>query len=137
MKIRLLLLILIVSVLTPVNADAFFNRDCANLKKRVTSNQLKYEIAWDKYQVALGKFKAISNPTSGADQEVANRLRVTYKAIENILNDMDKFPKCLAKPHSKIKSDLAYAKSQQWATYQFRYGTAPEAELFNFLQYLK
>lgn len=123
-------------MLMPFPAEGFFNRDCSNLQKRVSANQKKYEKAWDKYQSALGRYQSIQNPPYGADQEVSNRLRVTYKSIEVILLDMQRFPKCLSQTLAKVRSDLAFVQKQQTAWHSFKYA-APESELFDFRQYLK
>jgi hypothetical protein len=95
MKKNMVVVLIIFSLLLPTPAQAFLNRDCSNLKKRVSTNQVKYEQAWDKYQSALGKYWAISNPRPGAGSEVANRLNVTYSVSELMLLDMKKYPKCL------------------------------------------
>ena len=133
---KLVVTVFAMVLMMPAPAEGFFNRDCSNLQKRVSANQKKYEKAWDKYQSALGRYQSIQNPPSGADQEVSNRLRVTYKSIEIILLDMQKYPKCLSTTLAKVKSDLAFVQKQQTAWHSFKYA-APESELFDFRQYLK
>jgi hypothetical protein len=123
-------------LLQPAPAEAFFNRDCSNLKKRVIANQFKAESAWDKYQTALGRYQAIRNPPYGADQEVANRLRVTWTAIETILKDMPKYPKCLAIPLKTVNQNLVDIKARKSEYVSFRYN-APLPEMYDFRTYLK
>jgi hypothetical protein len=123
-------------LLQPTSAEAFFNRDCSNLKQRVSANQIKFERSWDKYQTALGKYQAIRNPPYGADQEVANRLRVTWISIETILKDMAKFPKCLSVSTQIVKQNLSDIKVKKSEYVSFRYG-APLAETYDFRTYLK
>jgi hypothetical protein len=128
---------LALSLLMPIPAQAFLNRDCSNLKKRVNTNQAKYEKAWDKYQTALGKFKAIKEPPLGAEEEVANRLRVTYSVIEVILLDMRKYPKCLSRPLTLINKNLVDTQRKKDEYVWFRFGGGPLPEIFDFRTYLK
>ena len=130
------LTVFVLSIAVPSPTQAFFNRDCANLKKRVNTNQIKYEKAWDKYQTALGKYQAIKDPPYGADQEVANRLRVTYSTIEVMLIDMAKFPKCLVQSITVVNKNISDLKKWKTEYVSFRYG-APMPEIFNFRTYLK
>ncbi len=130
------ILVLSFLLLQPAPAEALFNRDCSNLKKRVSSNQIKFEMSWDKYQTALGKYQAIRNPPYGADQEVANRLRVTWISIETILKDMKKFPKCLSVPIQTVNQNLADINVKKSEYVSFRYG-APIPETYDFRTYLK
>ena len=130
------ILVVCLVLLQPVPAEAFFNRDCSNLKMRVSTNQVKFEKAWDKYQTALGRYQAIRNPPYGADQEVANRLRVTWISIETILIDVAKFPKCLSLPIQTVKQNLSEIKVQKSKYVSFRYG-APLPEIYDFRTYLK
>ena len=134
---RLTILLVIFSMTLPSPAQGFLNRDCSNLKKRVGANQVKYERAWDKYQTALGKYQAIKDPPVGADQEVANRLRVTYTAIEVILQDMGKYPKCLSKPLVTIGKNLSDVQRFKKEYVFFRFGSGPLPEIFDFRTYLK
>ena len=133
---KVVILVILFSLFLPTPAQAFLNRDCSNLKKRVNTNQVKYEKAWDKYQTALGKYLAIQNPRVGAEREVANRLRVTYSAVEVILLDMKKYPKCLSAPSIVINKNLADTQKAKGAYVVFRWG-APLSEVFNFRTYLK
>lgn len=133
---KIVIIALSLVLLQPASAEAFFNRDCSNLKKRVSSNQVKFERAWDKYQTALGRYQAIQNPPYGADQEVSNRLRVTWISIETILKDMAKFPKCLSVPIQTVNQNLAEIKVKKSEYVSFRYG-APIPETYDFKTYLK
>jgi hypothetical protein len=130
------ILVLSLLLLQPAPAEALFNRDCSNLKKRVSANQVKFEKSWDKYQTALGRYQALRNPPYGADQEVANRLRVTWVSIETILIDMAKFPKCLSVPIQTVNQNLADVRVKKSEYVSFRYG-APLAETYDFRTYLK
>jgi len=134
---RITIFLVIFSLSLPSPAQAFLNRDCSNLKKRVSANQVKYEKAWDKYQTALGKYKAIEEPPVGADQEVANRLRVTYSAIEVILLDMKKYPKCLSRPLTSINKNLVDIQKKKGEYVWFRFGSGPLPDIFDFRTYLK
>ncbi len=130
------ILVLSFLLLQPAPAEAFFNRDCSNLKKRVSANQIKFEKSWDKYQTALGRYQAIRNPPYGADQEVANRLRVTWISIETILKDMKKFPKCLSVPIQTVNQNLAEINVKKSEYVSFRY-EAPLPGTYDFRNYLK
>jgi hypothetical protein len=134
---KTVIVLIVFSLFLPSPAQAFLNRDCSNLKKRVNTNQIKYEKTWDKYQTALGKYKAIRNPRSGADVEVANRLRVTYKAIEVILLDMKKYPKCLRASSIMVNKNLVDVQKKKEEYVFFRWSGAPLPEIFDFRTYLK
>lgn len=139
---KIVVIALFVSLFLPDPAQAFFNRDCSNLKKRVNTNQVKYERAWDKYQTALGKYAAIKNPRPGTGVEVANRLRVTYSVSEKILLDMKKHPKCLRVATIVIDKNLTNIKKDKdrtdWITYIGPDFNAPSLpEIFDFRTYLK
>jgi hypothetical protein len=134
---RIGILVLSLSILLPSPAQAFFNRDCSNLKKRVSINQVKSEKAWDKYQAALGRYKAIKNPSFSADEEVRNRLRLTYASIEVILLDMTKYPKCLAQSIDVVNKNLSDVRKRKSEYVLFKWGGSPLPELFDLRTYLK
>jgi hypothetical protein len=139
---KLLFVLIVFSLLLPAPAQAFLNRDCANLKKRVNTNQIKYEQAWDKYQTALGKYEAIKDPRPGTGSEVANRLKVTYSVSELILLDMKKYPKCLRVATIVVNRNLTKIQKDKESTDWIKsFGPdlfAPSLpEIFDFRTYLK
>lgn len=82
----------------PNPGNAFFNRDCSNLKKRVMSDQDKYEKAWNLYQQALANWinskpKATEMWTTSAP--VMNRFKQVGAVQVGIIDDLLKHPKCL------------------------------------------
>jgi hypothetical protein len=139
---KIVIVVIALSLFLPTPAQAFLNRDCSNLKKRVGTNQVKYERAWDKYQTALGKYEAIRNPRPGTGSEVANRLKVTYSVSELILLDMKKFPKCLSVPTIVVNRNLTKIQKEKDMTDWIKsFGPdlfAPSIlEIFDFRTYLK
>ena len=94
MRIRLLLITLILSICAPVPADALFNRDCSNLKKRVVKLQSQSDKAWDKYVTSIGKAKNKSYFMDG--DEIFIRLRALVDIGLVITGDMKKYPKCIS-----------------------------------------
>jgi hypothetical protein len=131
----MVIVLIVLSLFLPAPAQAFLNRDCPNLKKRVNANQVKYEKVWDKYQTALGKYKARGS-RYGANVEVANRLRVTYTAIEVILLDMYKYPKCVRPSSNVIFKNYIDIRKKKSEYESFMY-TAPLPDIFDFRTYLK
>jgi len=107
-----LALVLMLSLSTPP-AESFLNRDCGNLKKRTIANQKLYDKAWDKYQTAYAKWQAISNTKQKFQNPVAvNRLRATFQIAEGILQDLNKFPKCLnSASYARIPMELGLIKN--------------------------
>lgn len=93
-------------------AQGFLNRDCSNLKKRTIANQAVYEKYWDKYQTALGEWQKITDSTKKfMNPEAVNRLRITFRQAEKILQDLNKYPKCLnATNFAKIPTELGNIK---------------------------
>jgi hypothetical protein len=139
---KMVIVLIVFSLFIPAPAQAFFNRDCSNLKTRVTTNQVKYEKAWDKYQTALGKYEAIRDPRPGTGSEVANRLKVTYSVSELILLDMKKYPKCLSVPTIVVNRNLTKIQKDKDRTDWIKsFGPdlfAPSIpEIFDFRTYLK
>lgn len=134
---KLVSLVVALSIFLPNQATAFFNKDCSNLKKRVNVNQIRSEKAWDKYQAALGRYKAIKDPPFGADEEVINRLKRTYTSIEVILVDMTKYPKCLAQPIYVVNKNLSDVRTMKNKYFSFKWGQSPLPEMFDLRTYLK
>ena len=89
-------------------ADAFLNRDCSNLKKRTVANQAVYEKYWDKYQTAYGEWQKITDSTKKfMNPEAVNRLRITFRQAEKIVQDFNKYSKCLKPSNfSQIPTEL-------------------------------
>lgn len=95
---KIIITVFMFSLFTPIEANAFFNRDCSNLAKRTTSNQLIYEKAWNNYQNALSTW--INSKPRGTDLwrthgPVMNRFQQVGKLQINIMDDLIKYPKCL------------------------------------------
>ena len=128
MRIRLLLITLILSICAPVPADALFNRDCSNLKKRVVKLQSQSDKAWDKYVTSIGKATNKSLFIEG--DEIIIRLRALVDIGLVITEDMKKYPKCIsptyigAQWHTELKNirlEKAFFKSDLPFQSQFNY----------------
>lgn len=83
---------------TPNPGNAFFNKDCSNLKKRVTSSQVRYEKAWNTYQQVLANW--INSRPKGSEMwatsaPVMNRFKQVGNVQVEIIDDLIKYPKCL------------------------------------------
>jgi len=135
MKGRILLITIILSVLAPESSYAFFNRDCSNLKKRVTSLQSQSDKAWDKYQESIGRTvtKGLYLP---GDEPLNRALEVTNIGL-SISQDMRKYYKCI-KPTTiaaQIIMELTAIQKQMFVG-SFK-SDMPFKTKTNYLKYLK
>jgi hypothetical protein len=135
MKGRILLITIILSVLAPESSYAFFNRDCSNLKKRVTSLQSQSDKAWDKYQESIGRTvtKGLYLP---GDEPLNRALEVTNIGL-SISQDMRKYYKCI-KPTTiaaQIITELTAIQKQMFVG-SFK-SDMPFKTKPNYLKYLK
>ncbi len=98
---RILFTLGLVGILTvgaPNAGNAFFNKDCSNLKKRVASSQVRYEKAWNVYQQVLANW--INSRPKGSEMwatsaPVMNRFKQVGNIQVEIIDDLIKYPKCL------------------------------------------
>jgi hypothetical protein len=97
MRFKILFLTITLSVFTLAPADAFFNRDCSNLKKRVTTLQSQSDRAWDKYQESIGR--TVTKGLYFPGDEPLNRALEVANIGLSISQDMRKYYKCI-KPTS-------------------------------------
>lgn len=88
--------IIVIALMLPIPAQGFFHRDCNNLKSRTTANQKEYNISWDKYQTAFGRWQRIKDSMMKYEgTEAINRLRATMKIAEKSLLDFKSYSKCI------------------------------------------
>jgi hypothetical protein len=138
---KLVLGVFVLALLQPIPADAYFYRDCSNLKKRTIANQAKYEKAWNAYQLSIEKLVTNSkfSEASSAGQPALARMKALIDIQITIIEDLMKFPKC-----RKDINQSGYAVSKQklidarnsYDGYALFYN-APFMELFNFTKELK
>lgn len=74
-------------------ANAFLNRDCSNLKKRVATYQKQSDKSWDKYQSAVGRSQDFKVYAKGT--EVINRGLELARLGLLATSDMRKYKKCV------------------------------------------
>jgi hypothetical protein len=138
---KLVLGVLVLALLQPIPVDAFFNRDCSNLKKRTIANQVKYEKAWNAHQLSLEKLVTNSkfSDAYSAGQPALARMKALIDIQITIIEDLMKFPKC-----RKNTNQSGYAVAKQklidartsYDGYALFY-KAPFMELSNFTKELK
>lgn len=132
---------LAITLLTIVPANAIFNRDCSNLKKRTITNQARYEKAWDAYQASLEKLLTNSkfSEAGSAGQPTIARMRALIDIQITITEDLMKFPKCRKNSnqniYASVKQKLIDAKTN-YDGYALFY-KAPFMELLDFTKELK
>lgn len=132
MKTKLVIVAILLSVLTPVSAEGFFNRDCPNLKKRVVKLQKQSDRAWDKYITAIGRGNKSLYYSS---DEVVIRLRNLAGIGIRITDDMKRYTKCISPNYiaAQWNTELKKIKAQEG----FFYSALPFKEKFNYLIALK
>jgi hypothetical protein len=132
--------VLVLALLQPIQASAFFNRDCANLKKSISANQVKYEKAWDAYQSSLEKYLALPDSSQfTASKPVLARMVAVGKIMITMNKELLNFPK-----YRKVTNQSSFSsyniKIQKiimeyiWADLIFN---PPFMELIDFRSYLK
>jgi hypothetical protein len=94
MRIASILVLTLASTVTSPSANAFLNRDCPNLKKRVTSYQKQSDKAWDNYQSAVGRSQDFKVYVKGT--EVINRGLELARLGLLATTDMRRYKKCVA-----------------------------------------
>ena len=104
-KRQIVIFTLVAVLISPTQANGFFNNDCKNLKKRTTTNQIKYEKAWNTYQNVLAKW--INSKPDGSElwatsQPVMNRFQQVGKLQLVIIEDFTKYPKCVKQPKGSL-----------------------------------
>ena len=129
---KLVLAVFTISLLLPTPAHALFNRDCSNLRNRTITNQKAFDVSWDKYQTAYGKWQRLTDATMKfQNTEGVNRLRATLMISEKTLLDLRTNSKCVKTALvSGISLDLAAINK----AYQDINGNGGFALMNNYLQ---
>jgi hypothetical protein len=120
--------VLVLVFLLPAPAEALFGSECRSLKKRTQANQIKYEKAWDKYQVALAQWKTSVKSSDSLSirkmgEPTFNRFQETGKIQQIMLDDFVKNSKCLTQDFNWIKEQNEMKKFLSGMTiYTLYYG---------------
>lgn len=102
---KLIIAIFMLALLNPVEANAFFNRDCKNLETRVVALQKQSDKAWNRYISSIGRIPS-SKSAVYSGEEAFIRLMSYVDIGIRISSDMKKYPKCLYGSNSKEISSL-------------------------------